>query len=371
MPSRLRSALDARIAKTRDPVHNACLRAERATLLARQGHLDEARAELAIIHSRYDGRPNAVVSAWVSLAEGLVAFYGDFSTSAREKMLRALALSSAVGDKSVRVLSAAWLAHMNYLEQDFEPMVRNLSLALTEAPPGDDTARARACLVMAQGYHWANRFELAQPWYGKARQHATNEGDETMLSALMHNMAWLHASQARRLAVSGATNREELRRVLLGAESTGHFDQRVGTASLRSLVPILRAHVLTLLDRYADALELFEAHLDSALAEGLGRIQCGMLAEIAWCRVNDGDLAGARRDALSVQGQIVESVQPDERAAAHGRLVQVFNALNDQAAAEHHCARADASWELHTQRQLRLITLLSQTAGMVGVGAGA
>jgi hypothetical protein len=73
MPSRLRSALDASIAKTRDPSPNTCLRGERAVHVAREGLLGEARAELASIHARYDGRSNAVVSAWTSLAEGLVA----------------------------------------------------------------------------------------------------------------------------------------------------------------------------------------------------------------------------------------------------------------------------------------------------------
>ena len=47
MVSRLLSALETRIARTRDPLQNDCLRAERTTLLARQGRLDEARAELA------------------------------------------------------------------------------------------------------------------------------------------------------------------------------------------------------------------------------------------------------------------------------------------------------------------------------------
>ena len=86
MASRLLSALDARIAKCRDPVENACLRAEKAALLARQGYLDAARAELAIVHARYDGRPNAVVSAWVNLAEGLIAFYGSLSLKAKDKL---------------------------------------------------------------------------------------------------------------------------------------------------------------------------------------------------------------------------------------------------------------------------------------------
>ena len=345
-------------------MEHTCARAERATLLARQGRLDDARAELASIHARYDGRPNAVVSAWTSLAEGLVAFHSDFGASARDKMLRAHALSSAAGDRRVRALSAAWLAHLNYLDDAFEPMVRHLCVAPTEAPPDFASALARACLVTAQSYHWADRFDLARPWYAKARQHATDEGDETLLSALMHNMAWLRATQARRLAVCGVTDREQVLQVLPGAESTEHFDRRVGTASLRSLIPILRTHVLSLLDRHADALQLFDTHWATALAEGLAWMQCGMRAETAWCRLHVGDVVGARRDAHEAREHLAECVQPGDSAAAHGRLAQVLGALGDAAAAAHHRDRAGADWQAHTERQLRLLALLSSTAAL-------
>jgi hypothetical protein len=366
MASRLLGTLDARIAKTRDPLQQTCARAERAALLARQGRLEDARAELASIHARYDSRPDAVVSAWTSLAEGLVAFCGDFNPSARDKLLRAHALGSAAGDRRVRALSAAWLAHMDYLEHDDEKMVAHLALALTDPPPASSSALARACLVTAQAYHWANRLDLALPWYAQARRHATDEGDETALSALMHNMVWLRADQARRMAVTGTTDRERVREVLLGAESTDHFDRMIGTAALKSFVPVLRAQLLTLLDRHADALELFDAHLDAALSQGMARMQCGMLAEVAWCRVNVGDTVGAQRDALAARDRIVDCRQADESAATHGRLAQVFEALGNRPAAEPHRAQAVIDWQLHTDRQARLIALLSSTAATAG-----
>jgi hypothetical protein len=365
MVSRLLSALDARIAKCRDPLEHTCLRAERAALLARQGHLEEARSELTAIHARYDMRPNALVSAWTNLAEGLVAFYGNLSTAARDKISRSLALSSAFDFARVRALSAAWLAHMNYLEQDFEAMVRNLQLALAEPSPTEKSAHARASLVAGQAFHWANRYDLAQPWYTKARQHATYDGDETLLSALMHNVAWIQTNLARRLAVTGEVDREQVQQVLLRAESTANFDRLLGTASLQSLVPILRAHVFTLLNRHAEALHLFEEHSSTALTEGMGRLQSGLLAEIAWCRVNVGDAAGARRDALAARDHIAGCTQSDERGATHGRLAQVFVALDESLLAEEHRMCANPEWEIHTAQQVQLVTLLSTAETLV------
>ncbi len=359
MNSRLLSALDARIKKARDPVENACLRAEKAALLARQGHLDDARAELHDLRARFDSRPHAVVSAWASLAEGLVAYFEDLSASARDKFMRALALSTAVHSVHLRALSAAWLAHIEYVEQDFESMAHHLAIARAEFNSSTNDVRSRASLVTAQAYHAANRLDLALPWYARAREYASQEGDEATLSALMHNMTWLHATHARRIAVSGEAHSVELTQVLLGAESTGNLDTLIGTASLTSLVPMLRAHVLVLLDRHVEALALFEEYIDSSLAEGLSRIQCAVLAEMAWCRMHTGDQARALADAESIEREIGRCRFPDERAAAHGRLGQVYALAADEDSARRHRRCADADWSAHTINQGRLLSLLA------------
>ena len=239
-------------------------------------------------------------------------------------MLRASRSPRPAGERRVRALSAAWLAHLDYLEQDFEPMVRHLGIALPRRRPGSTSALARACLVTAQAYHWAERFDLAQPWYARARQHATDEGDETLLSALMHNMAWLRCRGAADRGQSAAIDRDQVRELLLGADSTGHFDQRVGTASLRSLVPMLRAHVLILLDVTPRRCSLFEP-LSTALAEGLAAMRVGHAG-------GDRPGAGCRSATLPARDgtrrkpatSIAECVQPGDRAAVHGRLAQVF-----------------------------------------------
>lgn len=203
MSSRLLGALDARIKEVRDPVENACLRAEKASLLARQGHLDAARAELRDLRARFDSRPHAAVSAWASLADGLVAYFEDLNASARDKFMRALALSQSYQSPTIEAVSAAWLAQADLSNMDFQSMIRHLAKALDTAPVTLHSARSRASLVAAEAYHWAERIDLALPWYSLARQHAAAEGDEASLSALMHNMAWLRTAEARRRSVFG------------------------------------------------------------------------------------------------------------------------------------------------------------------------
>lgn len=358
MTSRLLGALDARIAKSRDPIEGACLRAERAALFARQGRLEAARTELDALRAGFDSRPHALLGAWLNVAEGLIEYFGHLDPAARAKFARALALSSAFDAAHVQALSAAWLAHMDYVLQRFEPMVRSLAIARREHVAEFNDARSRASLVTAQAYHWADRLDLALPWYARARRYAAEDGDEPTLSALMHNMAWLNAVNARRDAVCGQGG-GKLQQLLLGVDSTGNFDRRIGSKALASLVPVLRAHVLSLLERPDQALHLFDAHFASALDEGLARSRCATLAEIAWCRIQAGDAQRALAEAADAETQIDACELSEDRGAGHGRLAQIYAHVGATQRAAEHRARADAAWRAHAANQARVVTLLA------------
>lgn len=359
MVSRLLADLDDRIARTRDPIRNDCLRAERATLLARQGRLEQARTDLEQIRSRHRDRPHAVVTAWICLGEGMVGFYGNLGRESRDRFARAHALASAASNRSVRNLSSAWLAHFDYLNQDFQPMLGHLEGSVSECLPDEHLALERSSLVVAQGYHWAGRFDLARPWYSRARQHAVALGDETHVSALMHNMAWLHVAEARAMTLRGLEENKEIELLLLSANSTSSFDQHVGTRSLTSLVPMLRAHVLSLLNRHSEALEIFEANLAQALTEGLASIECTVLAEVAWCQACVGRLVDAAKFASLAEAKLKGCAQPDEIAATSGRLAQVFRVLGADAASRIYDSNATRNWAVHALRQAEVVALLT------------
>ena len=86
MASRLLTQLAARIAAARDPVEAACLRAQRSVYLARQGNRDEADAVVKAIREEFGAAPNAAVTAWVSLAEGLIRARTGFSVGSKSRM---------------------------------------------------------------------------------------------------------------------------------------------------------------------------------------------------------------------------------------------------------------------------------------------
>ncbi|MBC7991805.1 MAG: hypothetical protein H7Z15_01000 [Rhizobacter sp.] len=359
MKSRLLNNLDTAIAAAAQPVQADCLRAERAGLLARQGQIAEARAALATLQAQYARQPNVSVSAWLALGEGFVSYYTDLNRNARDKISRAYALGAPARDTRLRALAVAWLAHIDYVDHDFEAMARHISECFELAGPEHHAAQARACLVVAQGYHFGGRFESAQPWYAKSRQHANAEGDETTLSAVMHNMAGLLAAESRQTVLRGVEDDTFVRRAMLGVESTGNFDALVGTGSLDALVPLLRAQVSSLQGRYAEAVALYESHFSDGLLQGLDRMRAFLGADLAWCRLQAGQTEQAFKDALAAEVAVSHDRDVDDRAAAHSRLAQVFGQLGQVDAAARHKAQADVDWHTHERDQALTVALLN------------
>jgi hypothetical protein len=357
-PSRLLTRLDAEIAAARDPLQADLLRAERASHLARLGHGDEALADIAALHARYDAQPHAQMSCWLAVAEGLASHFRDMGAPAADKLRRAHALSAAAGLKPLQALSAAWLAHLHYLQLDVAATARCAHEALALAAPDHHAAQSRASLVMAQGLHFAGRIDLALPWYHRAREHANAEGDEATLSALMHNMAWLRAANIRKSALTGDGSHNEGEHALLAADSTWNFDLMLGATSLNSLVPLLRAQILVVEGDYATALGLFEGHIELAVKQGMARVRGSFLADLALCKVQVGQFDAARDDAVAAESGIDPNGKFDSRPFIRSTLARVFRALGDIESAERNEANSIREWADHAELQARFLETL-------------
>jgi tetratricopeptide (TPR) repeat protein len=365
MKSRLLSHLDAAIAAASMPVEADCLRAERACLLARQGQLAEARNVITGLQAQYSQQPHPRVNAWISLAEGLASYFSELSRSAHDKIRRAHAVSAAARDRRLHALAAAWLAHMDYTAYELDSMGRHVAEALQLADADHHSARARACLVVALAYHFGGRFETAQPWYAKARLHASAEGDETMLSAIMYNMAGLLADQSRYAVMTGDQDPGMVRRAQLSLESATNLDALIGTASLDALVPLHRARVCALQGQWAEAVALYEAHFSDGLLQGLDRMRASLGADLAWCRLQLGQKDQAVKDALAAQVAVAQDRDADDRAAAHSRLAQVFAQLGQADVAAKHHDQALADWRTHERDQALAISAIDKAVASI------
>jgi tetratricopeptide (TPR) repeat protein len=326
--------------------------------LARQGRLDEAKAVAVELRRQYGAAPNVAMSAWLSLAEGLESYFRNLGAVSRDKVLRAHALSAAAGLVTMQALSAAWLAQMDFTRLDIESMARHVKQALELAASQDNSARGRASLVLAQALHVAGRLDLALPWYRRAHAHATAQGDDSAISALMHNMACMRLDNLRQVKLTGRGDEIDTNVVMTGAESTGRFDQLIGASSLKALNPLLRARIHSLQGRPAEALLLYEEHTAIDVDEGFSRMKSDMLSDVAWCRLQLNQRETALSSAIESEQSLVAETQIDDRAATHTRLGWFYAEIGDNEEAQRHQLLASQAWNTYAQLQEQIVELL-------------
>ncbi len=340
-----------------------CWRAERAAYLARLGRLSEAQAELDALQMAHQVNPKSQLSIWLNLAQGVLLFYKDMGGAATDKWRRAHALSVATGWAPLRALSATWLAHWALLQLDVHALTSHLVEAFAAAADDDHRARSRACLVSAQAWDTAGHQDLARQWYERAHRHAVQEGDDTLISALIHNRAWLQASHWRQAFWSQGHLAElgQETTAWMAAESVQNFDALIGAMGLSALREVLRAQLLTMRGQAQAALQIYEQHLSAAVEQGMQRHYAALLADQAWCRLQLGQTELARSDAQVAQELIqLETDHDDDRACAHSRLAEIWRALGQLEAAQHQSDLAHAAWASHFAFQQRLAAALKE-----------
>ena len=358
MASRLLTQLASRIAAARDPVEAACLRAQRGIYLARQGKHEHAQAIVDAIRSEFGVRPDAQVTAWVSLVEALIHFYSQPGPKALDRLQRAHALSRAMNHPVLVPLCAAWLAHIEFNANRMQPMLQYAVQALRLAHPEHHAALARVSLVIADAFHFAGRFDLAKPWYAKVREHALADGDDAMISAMLHNVAAFRGSKTRLADAFGAADMEEAARAMMEAESTGNFDLGIGTASLSWFVPLLRAQLLTIAGRFEEAIELFAHNLSSAETQGVTRLLVSFLADSAWCKFQLGHVDDAFNDVRACMSVADADCDPDDLAASLARIAAIVEAQGNVAEAAELRERSRQSLAEHVEAQSFLLSIL-------------
>jgi tetratricopeptide (TPR) repeat protein len=358
--SRLLAQLASRIAAARDPVEAACLRAQRGIYLARQGKYEHAQATVDAIRSEFGARPDAQVTAWVSLVEALIHFYSQPGPRARDRLQRAQVLSRAMNHPVLVPLCAAWLAHVEFNDNRMQPMLQQVREALQRAQPDHHAALARVSLVVADALHFAGRFDLAKPWYAKVREHALAEGDDAMISAMLHNVAAFRANEVRLADAFGTPIATEVKRALMEAQSTENYDIGIGTASMALLIPLMKAQLLVTDGRCDEALKIFDDVLEKNSPENLERRKACFYADRAWCHLKLGEPALALSDVERACALDDVPADLDDMASTHARISAVLSGLNQPERAAVHQQSATELLRKHVQSQAVLLQQLQE-----------
>ncbi|MCE4557283.1 hypothetical protein [Pelomonas cellulosilytica] len=345
--SRLAQRLDGEIAAVGAmPARAAVLQVQRAILWLRHGREAEAREELDRLHARTLVHPRIELAAWLHLAEGLMAYFVGFGGGARDRVRRAQVMARAAGLRSLQALADAWLAQMDFVGRDIDGLICHAQASLAALKPDDHGAAYRVATALASAWSMAAGEAAAQPWWALARQHAVAEGDDAGLAALLYNQSQQRALRIRHAALSGEPG--EAPAALLSVESIDRYDDAVGGSARGDLTPLLRAQLLAVQGDHAEAASLLEAQLPAALATGLARLGCSLLADLAWCWANTGEALRARALADQAALEVLAEDQPgcdiDDRATLHARLSQVYAKLGEATLAAAQTEAAAEAW---------------------------
>lgn len=362
-PLRLIDRLQAQIAEAADPIQADCLRTELGVYLARQGQFEQADAQVRAVRARHEQAPLAATSVWLAIYDALRAYFSSLELSAaRHKLLRAYAMSDAARFVELNALCAAWLAQLEFSEYRAESMAAMavyLQQAFKQSSPDNHRVRVRACLTVATAYQASGAIDTARRWFDKTRAHALADGDQGMISALMHNMAALRLDNLRQQIFANHLEVDTDALSLTDKFSVENYDHLVGVASLGSWVPILRAQGLVLLNEPQRAMQIFEQQLEATDQQGLLRRRGPLLADMAWCHARLGRPELARSAAQQARERLVDGAHHlDDVAATHSRLALTYALLGDAQAELHHGRLAQQVWTEYAAFQARVVELL-------------
>jgi tetratricopeptide (TPR) repeat protein len=313
--------LEAVIDTTQDPALWARSMCRRASHLARQGQTDGAKRDIDAVRLRFSNALAPEVATWLMLAEGILWFSMGQFAKFDDRIRRARGIAVASKYDAARAACAAWLALSTFNDRRYEEMISLLREAFEVAASDDHQARARASLVLADAFHLAGRFDLARPWYERTRQHATSEGDESTLSAMLHNVAAFRASNVKFADALGTYLSEEARRATLEATSAAAYDHAIGTNSFDQLLPHVVEQLFVAEGKYKEAFdELARMDLTGLPARG----HATHYADYALCAWKVGQHELAKQLVPKALAALDLPVDADDAAYTYCRLASVL-----------------------------------------------
>lgn len=332
-------------AKTRLAIH-----------LARRGEVEAANRTISEVRALGGTALKAESTARANLAEGVASFCVGNLEVAVDKLRRARALGDAANLPQVSRWACAWLAHVEF-NMGRVAELRPYAIQLLENAPTDEHwALSRIGSTIAAGLHFANRFDLARPWYEFARQHAVAEGDDLTIDANLHNVAAFRVHNLRLSEVLGEVDLDELRRADQEFHSSSNYDAMKASQSFRWTIPLIEMQ----LDLLARRIDVAEGKFAKWIGEFRGvapeRLFVLSVADHALCLAEQDDVVNAVAQSNNALESLPKDMAVDEMALLSYRRSQIaFLAGNEDLRVQ---LRADAHdlLDAHSKAQIQFAT---------------
>lgn len=312
------------------------LLAKKAGYLARHSLAEQAKSIISDLRKRnqtYDPR----LTGWTVLSEGLALHYEYLDNlGSKGKFSRALMTGKVAKDTNLTSIAAAWLANSEYALNEINSAVDHLeqSFRLSNSENGD--ARGRAMLLLGDMLYWCGKPKSARHWYRESRKYAVHDGDIAMQNIIFFNTAnyavWALTLQDCRAPLAS----ESWRHVALEVASAKNLNFALGIENLPSLIPTMEAELKVVQRSWHQSENIFCETIHNLGDEGQQRSISKMFAQRAWCRVNLGNMDGAKSDIADALLQISDCGDLDDLLVLHSRISQSAVLIGDADMANRH-----------------------------------
>ena len=135
---------------------------------------------------------------------------------------------------------------------------------------------------------------------------------------------------------------------------------RSGNNALSALTPLIRARLCTVLQRWDEAIELFDAFMDQGQREGLSHGYAHLQVTRAWCLWQVGRVVAAADGLAQAQHGVDAQRDADDRAGTHARLAALSARMGRTAQAEMHQRQAEEALQAHRDDVARMAVQLAR-----------
>lgn len=350
-----------------DNIERNVLFAKKAFILARHSRGVEAKqliSDLRAVNSAYEAR----LSSWIMFAEGLIEFSetGDVKKS-RDRVLRGHLIGQLIKENELTSTSAAWLGYFDFVLGKYVDCAKHLEKAFLFSTAKHSEARARAAIVLADGFCLAGDLATGREWYQRARSYAVASGDVAFQNIAIFNASSYHIGLLTVADCTSSLDKTELRFASMSSASAENLNTALGIECQPSLIPLQRAEIAVLENRWNDAIAVFAEHLEKVHLQGQGRVAPKLRAQLAWCKANIGDLAGATIEIEAALLSAGECKDPDDLAVLHFRAAGVSRLAGKAAESYKHEQLGEEQLVSYSEEQNLIKTLFNDVASKVGV----
>lgn len=329
MASQLELRLHQQIQQETDDFARAALSAELGCYWARTGDFERSDGVRSELRQKFGTGRSLKVSVRLMLLEGLLMYYKDLNRGARDRILRANLLSTSFHERELTALTSAWLAHIDFNRCDFPSMAAEIEKCMNLIDNDNGSALCRVSLVLGDAFLHCNDREYSQFWYEKARQAATEIGDQAAIGAITYNRAALNVQNLRLGVARGVLLDEQGTRLQMELKTAINYQNLARLKSLDHLLDAATVGLMVVLGEHAEAVTKAAGLLDQNLVPNRSGEHIILLADLARCYIALGDSYSAQEMRSAIGNVDTLKLDPDDSAIVFSSLADTAKRLGE------------------------------------------